>query len=724
MVPQRNLLYIISDDLRADTAPRALYNNSFTVFAQCHCQVPACAPSRLSFLTGRRPDAVHAITLPTRGLANAEQAPTLVDWLNRAHFTTAAVGTIFGAREERRGFSSGWANTSTMQSTAHVALHFLDKLANRDNPFGLFVGFSRPRLLHDVPLHTRDAIQEEAAQRWSDAPFAPAFPSRRAGHPSLAYQDAAWTSDPNETAQIRWSYSKSAAVVDGLLQQLLDGLAQRNLAASTLVAFHADHGLSLGEHGAWGAQTAFDAVTHVPLALRIPWKTNFMAHTSSDGGQPHVSNWHGMRRVVEGAVGLIDVLPTIAAALQLPALKHTPYGSMDGTSLLSRMTREEIVTDEQGHWSPSETELCLATFTQIVRHRMGKFNAMGYSVRTARYRYTRWETPQEGQSPHTSWSAVGTGVLVDSELYDHDPNALGDPEARNLIWDAAGSPPRLRAVLDTVLRSRSSHACHRTADGSLVPNRVVPLGQRIAYVHFPKCGSQFADTLLHYANPALPPDVMGSVPVTMTNYTLRQWFDGIFWEKNGHFGNHYDVTEDVLQKYRGRLFGFFREPNRRAHSMYNYFVGDSKWIDERKYAMQIKGSAVAMLAGQRFGLVCVRKDFGCKPILPKTELAVSRVKEFAFIGLTDEWNLSICLFHAMFGGECYAHEFLNTHPTKACTSCGDDLSKPLGGIVDEADQELFRHAAARFWSDVRLHNVSAERCAAVVCPAARSVFQK
>ena len=156
--------------------------------------------------------------------------------------------------------------------------------------------------------------------------------------------------------------------------------------------------------------------------------------------------------------------------------------------------------------------------------------------------------------------------------------------------------------------------------------------------------------------------------------------------------------------------------------MYNYFVGDSKWIDERKYAMQIKGSAVAMLAGQRFGLVCVRKDFGCKPILPKTELAVSRVKEFAFIGLTDEWNLSICLFHAMFGGECYAHEFLNTHPTKACTSCGDDLSKPLGGIVDEADQELFRHAAARFWSDVRRHNVSAERCAAVVCPAARSVF--
>ena len=61
---------------------------------------------------------------------------------------------------------------------------------------------------------------------WGDAnaPFAPAFPSHRAGHPSLAYQDTAWTSDTNETAQIRWSYSKSAAVVDGLLQQLLDGL--------------------------------------------------------------------------------------------------------------------------------------------------------------------------------------------------------------------------------------------------------------------------------------------------------------------------------------------------------------------------------------------------------------------------------------------------------------------------------------------------------------------
>ena len=40
----------------------------------------------------------------------------------------------------------------------------------------------------------------------------------------------------------------------------------------------------------------------------------------------------------------------------------------------------------------------------------------------------------------------------------------------------------------------------------------------------------------------------------------------------------------------------------------------------------------------------------------------SAENDFAFVGLTEEWDLSVCLFHRMFGGECHVREFLDVRP--------------------------------------------------------------
>ena len=34
-------------------------------------------------------------------------------------------------------------------------------------------------------------------------------------------------------------------------------------------------------------------------------------------------------------------------------------------------------------------------------------------------------------------------------------------------------------------------------------------------------------------------------------------------------------------------------------------------------------------------------------VMPDTELALRRLEQFAFVGLTSEWALSMCLFHAI-----------------------------------------------------------------------------
>ena len=48
-----------------------------------------------------------------------------------------------------------------------------------------------------------------------------------------------------------------------------------------------------------------------------------------------------------------------------------------------------------------------------------------------------------------------------------------------------------------------------------------------------------------------------------------------------------------------------------------------------------------------------------------TALAIERVKDVAFVGLTEEWNDSICLFHAMFGGRMNPHSFQNVRSTNS-----------------------------------------------------------
>lgn len=47
-----------------------------------------------------------------------------------------------------------------------------------------------------------------------------------------------------------------------------------------------------------------------------------------------------------------------------------------------------------------------------------------------------------------------------------------------------------------------------------------------------------------------------------------------------------------------------------------------------------------------------------------TENAIAIIQKAGFVGDTEEWNDSICLFHAMFGGEVNSHAFANLRPTR------------------------------------------------------------
>ena len=73
-----------------------------------------------------------------------------------------------------------------------------------------------------------------------------------------------------------------------------------------------------------------------------------------------------------------------------------------------------------------------------------------------------------------------------------------------------------------------------------------------------------------------------------------------------------------------------------------------------------------MITGQRDkGLACIMCRPPCPPLTPNVSLAVQRLGTFAFVGLVEEWALSVCLLHTMHGPtfhseRCYAAEFGNS----------------------------------------------------------------
>ena len=103
----------------------------------------------------------------------------------------------------------------------------------------------------------------------------------------------------------------------------------------------------------------------------------------------------------------------------------------------------------------------------------------------------------------------------------------------------------------------------------------------------------------------------------------------------------------------------------RARSAYNHF-GHSCHSNFSSFEAQMRGTAVTMVTGQRtYGLTCIACGSNCKPLIPDVKRAVDRLDTFAFVGLVEEWALSICLLHTMHGPtfhseRCNAAEFGNS----------------------------------------------------------------
>ena len=427
-----NVLLIMADDLNNDLGtyghPIVKSPNIDRLaargvrFDRAYTQFPLCSPSRVSLLTGLRPDTTRIYDLQTDFRKIIPDVVTMPQMFRRNGYFVARIGKIYhygnpgqigtsglddpasweefvnpkGIDKDEetkltnltpgRQFGSALAyyaspapdeeHTDGKVATETIAL--MEK--HKDRPFFIGAGFYRPHCPYIAPRKYFDLYPFEGIPAPAIAPGPTAPP-------------AAWFTNPphwgiSEQAQresIR-AYYASISFLDANVGKLLDALQRLGLADNTIVVFISDHGYQLGEHGQWMKQTLFERSARAPLIIAAP-------HVPSTG--------RSTARIVE----FLDLYPTLA---ELTSLRSPD--SLHGRSLVP------LLRNPGANWDR-------AALTQV-RRGPAESAYMGYSIRTEKWRYTEWEGGKRGV-----------------ELYDEsaDPNELNnlaaDPRHASLAAD-------------------------------------------------------------------------------------------------------------------------------------------------------------------------------------------------------------------------------------------------------------------------------------------------
>jgi len=266
---------------------------------------------------------------------------------------------------------------------------------------------------------------------------------------------------------------------------------------------------------------------------------------------------------------------------------------------------------------------------------------------------------------------------------------------------------------------------------------------RLAWFHVMKTGESFGTTLAHYANSSLPRGAhmpsgrnqsdpedrttegsQGEENFFTYKYPVSQWFQQVWWHENNP-GNHIPIENSSWEDFSGNFFGIFRNPESRALSAWYHFMNGEG--DLVQYAREIRGQQASMLSLGLDGWTKIHCEFRVKKgdecfrtKEPNVMLAVERVKAFAFVGLTEHFDLSVCLFHLMFGGECLPVEFDNMRPGKH-PAIRESQRAVLEQHKDPWDGPVYSAAVKIFWGNVRKYEARESTCLNA-CPEAAHIF--
>jgi hypothetical protein len=245
----------------------------------------------------------------------------------------------------------------------------------------------------------------------------------------------------------------------------------------------------------------------------------------------------------------------------------------------------------------------------------------------------------------------------------------------------------------------------------------------VAWFHVPKAGASFAETLL--GSEQLCGDASNRLDQTIVPSELEEYCPGIWsprrckpsrftaglksWSECAEQGFVGDVDEMGR-----RLVGFFRQPEQRLLSDYSMLCGagavDPSCANRQEFFRQHQACATKMLTSEK--AVVDHCVWQTEPTAADVSAAEQRLDAlFAFVGITEKWNLSICLFNAKFNNPCKSSQFASSwHVNSTEETHGVYDAEMLDGFVDKYDGVLYARALAIFEEDLLRFGVSEENC--------------
>lgn len=424
-----NILFIAVDDLRPEIncyGAKYMHTPNLDklaqrgiIFKHAYCQQAVCAPSRNSLLTGLRPDAIGIYDLYTFFRTKVPDVITLPQHFKNNGYHTESMGKIYHLGHGNSDDILSWSvppfnrsevmrkikkithgDTTRLESDfptingkklpyyssnqpeknmtdAVIANHAVERLkALKDSTFFLAVGFIKPHLPFVSPKKYWDLYP----------PVSIIIPERKtpSGMPEVALHQfgelrkyhgipASGPLDDETSRNLIRGYYAAVSMIDAQIGKLLDALDKNGLTENTIIVLWGDHGWKLGDYGSWCKHTNFEWDTNAPLFFSVPWLDKNVSTNS--------------------LAEFVDIYPTLC---DLAGLKKPPH--LEGQSLLP------ILNDRNA-------EVNKVAISQYPRGKsLGydrKNEIMGYSIRTPKYRYTRW---QKYENPNE---------IIAVELYDH-----------------------------------------------------------------------------------------------------------------------------------------------------------------------------------------------------------------------------------------------------------------------------------------------------------------
>ena len=278
-----NILYLCSDqqhwqalgsvDSFFDTPHQDALAKESTVFENAFCTTPQCSPSRSSMLTGFYPHTTEMMNNSGASGGTDLKLPTLGTHLQEAGYQTALFGKWHLGNHPTG--NAGWdeeIKKGPDPKTTERGLDYLDRHANDDKPFALFLMYLDPHdIYHYKPGKSEVTTEDvELGESWKKQDFDSVPKVHRE---FMEHNQGEFIVDADEETWkgYRDFYRQKVKLYDDHVGRVVNRLKDLGLWENTIVINTSDHGdMDTFHRLVFKGPFMYEHMMRIPLSIRVP----------------------------------------------------------------------------------------------------------------------------------------------------------------------------------------------------------------------------------------------------------------------------------------------------------------------------------------------------------------------------------------------------------------------------------------------------------------------